>query len=251
MHHLLQLVSRRAAGRQRRFMHDIKPRYAIYYAPHPTSALWQIGSRFIGYDAVTGSPMPPFPEFAAVVDNWQQVMSEPARYGLHATLMAPFALAEAVSEAQLGERVAALAARLPACALGRLQPALMGSFLALVPEQPSTKLVELHTSIIETLQVVRAPLTIADRERRQPAKLSAVQRTYLDRWGYPYVLDQFRFHITLSGPADTDVLTALHRIASDRFGEHLAHVEVADVCIFRQSDRAARFEIMSRHALRP
>ena len=32
-----------------------------------------------------------------------------------------------------------------------------------------------------------------------PARLTPRQRNYLDAWGYPYVLDEFRPHFTLSG----------------------------------------------------
>jgi hypothetical protein len=29
------------------------------------------------------------------------------------------------------------------------------------------------------------------------------QRNYLDRWGYPYVMEEFRFHMTLTGRLDS------------------------------------------------
>ena len=43
------------------------------------------------------------------------------------------------------------------------------------------------------------PPGAAELERRRKAGLSAAQEKMLLRWGYPYVLDEFRFHLTLTG----------------------------------------------------
>ncbi|MCS0466276.1 DUF1045 domain-containing protein, partial [Burkholderia mallei] len=42
----------------------------------------------------------------------------------------------------------------------------------------------------------------AERAKRAAAPLSERQRALLAEWGYPYVLDEYRFHMTLSDPLD-------------------------------------------------
>ena len=52
---------------------------------------------------------------------------------------------------------------------------------------------------MKAFNAYRAPLSAADRERRIKAKLSPRQIELMDQWGYPYVLDEYRFHMTLTG----------------------------------------------------
>lgn len=55
----------------------------------------------------------------------------------------------------------------------------------------------------------RAPLTDADIERRRSAGLTPRQDELMLEWGYPYVLEEFRFHLTLTGAlGDGDIQKA-------------------------------------------
>jgi hypothetical protein len=83
------------------------------------------------------------------------------------------------------------------------------AFVALRPEKPSGELARLEAKIVRKLDPLRAPLTAAEVQRRAPERLSPRQRYYLDAWGYPYVLDEFRMHFTLTGAvADSDAIMA-------------------------------------------
>src|SRR5271170_1277682 len=77
------------------------PRYAIYYAPAPSSDLDRFGSRLLGYDAYSGATLP-FPEsMTQAVPDWFELTQDPRKYGFHATLKAPLSLAPDKTEAEL------------------------------------------------------------------------------------------------------------------------------------------------------
>ena len=71
-----------------------KPRYAVYYAPAADSALWRFGSATLGYDALTGEDLPFAVPPGCDLALWPAFTEEPRRYGFHATLKAPFELAD-------------------------------------------------------------------------------------------------------------------------------------------------------------
>ena len=82
----------------------------------------------------------------------------------------------------------------------RLQVAALGGFLALVPEEAPPALAALEEALVTGLDAFRAPADAAETVRRRMAGLDAVEEENLRRWGYPYVLRRFRFHMTLTGP---------------------------------------------------
>ncbi|MHA7357621.1 DUF1045 domain-containing protein, partial [Burkholderia pseudomallei] len=55
---------------------------------------------------------------------------------------------------------------------------------------------------LRALAPLRRPPADAERAKRAAAPLSERQRALLAEWGYPYVLDEYRFHMTLSDPLD-------------------------------------------------
>lgn len=172
------------------------PRYAIYYAPSPDSALHRFGSTLLGYDAVSGDELR-FPD--GVAPDWREVTEDPRKYGFHATLKAPTALADGRSEAELLDACAAFAGR--ARRIPLIEPVVdaISGFIAVIPAKLSDELQQLAADCVTEFDAFRAPLTQEDRARRRPERLTERQRDYLDRWGYPYVMEEFRFHMTLTG----------------------------------------------------
>ena len=169
-------------------------RAAVYYTPAPDSALARLAAAWLGRDAFTGAPTRP-PDAAR-----DPLLAEPARYGFHATLRAPFRPAPGVNLAALSERLEALCCGRPAPIIGRLVLARLGDFFALVPAAAAPDIAALEGEVLEAFEPVRAPLTPAEVARRRPERLTERQRLSLDRWGYPYVRDDFRLHMTLTGP---------------------------------------------------
>lgn len=182
-------------------------RYAVYLAPAPESALWRFGARVLGRDAATGEGVEGFAPDGYSAEAWREIAADPRRYGFHATLKAPFRLREGRTLGELEAGVAALAASCAAFDLGPLRVSTIGfsggaGFVALTPADRSPRLTELENRAVRELDGFRAPLTETEIQRRRPDRLTERQRSYLSAWGYPYVLDDFRLHFTLSGAVE-------------------------------------------------
>ncbi|MCC8404019.1 DUF1045 domain-containing protein [Paraburkholderia sp. MMS20-SJTN17] len=173
-------------------------RFALYYAPSRESAWWQAGSTWLGRDAQSGErcaqPQPPglARPLAALTDA-------PRRYGWHGTLVAPFTLGAGVTQHDVLAAARAWALTQRAFALP-VEAATLGDFVALRPadEHGEARIRELASSALQSLDGLRARASAADLQRRLAAPLSERQRALLLQWGYPYVFDEFRFHMTLS-----------------------------------------------------
>lgn len=171
-------------------------RYAIYYAP-PADAAWsRWATQWLGWDMEAGAEVA-HPEVGDL--DVTTITATPRKYGLHATMKPPMRLAEGTDEGALRAACAALAATRTPVLLDGLQIERLGRFLALRPLGDVTALNTLAAACVTELDGFRAPAPAAEIEKRRAAGLSAEQDAYLTQWGYPYVLDQFRFHITLTG----------------------------------------------------
>ncbi len=180
-------------------------RYALYYTP-PQGDFADFGASWLGWDAATGTaaaqPALPGLDIAAIT-------AAPRKYGFHATLKAPFRLAEGQGAKALLAAAEDLAADLRPITLDGLSLTRIGPFLALTPAGDQAPLNGLAARVVQGLDRFRAPLTEAELARRNPDRLTARQRDLLDAWGYPYVLDEFRFHMTLTGALDGPQLDAV------------------------------------------
>lgn len=173
-------------------------RFAVYFAPRRETALWRFGTRWLGRDAATGHALERLALDGLALARLEAITAEPARYGWHATLKAPFRLAP---ERTLGDLVAHAmafaAARLPfeipALELGQLD-----GFLALMPTAAPALLAGLGEDCVRSFDGFRAPPTEAELAERRGRPLTAGQEALLARWGYPYVMGEFRFHMTLT-----------------------------------------------------
>lgn len=225
-------------------------RYAIYLAPPPDSALWRFGSDVIGRDA-TGAPTSPFAPDGFDAPAWRGMTTEPRRYGFHATIKAPFRLREGESVEALCEAIERLAATRTPFDLDPLRVSFFPAgadraFIAVTPGAPSAELGQLESIVVRGLDRFRAPLTEAERARRKPERLSARQRDILENWGYPYALDEFRLHFTL-----TDALANFPDVAAALAREFAAKVSpprltVDALVLFAQAEPGADFSILRR-----
>lgn len=185
-----------------------RPRFAVYWAPEPEDPLWAAGCRWLGRDPAQGPAGVPPPDRV-----------EPWRYGFHATLKAPMALADGFSEADLFAALAGVLSDHPAFALPPLQVGTLDGFIALRPMVRCAPLQALADDCVQRLDPLRRPLDPPELARRA-ARLTDAQNERLQRWGYPHVLDGWRFHLTLSDRiADTMRREALRRQAEAFLGE--------------------------------
>lgn len=226
------------------------PRYAIYLAPDPETRLWRFGSSMLGYDADTGRGEPVPEALAGLGLDWRAATEAPRRYGFHGTLKAPFRLADGRSEDDLLVAAERLAATHDACAVPRLEPRALGRFVALTLAEPHAALHALADDCVRGLDALRAPLTDAERARRGAAALPPRQAAYLERWGYPHVLDEFRFHMTLTGPLPDEQRPAVLERLRALHAPLDAPVAVDAVAVFVQPSPEARFRVLRRLPLR-
>ncbi|TGD94810.1 DUF1045 domain-containing protein [Methylobacterium nonmethylotrophicum] len=169
-------------------------RYALYFTPAPGSGLARYGNAVLGTDNHTGAEIPR-PEGLADLAG---VTASPRLYGFHATLKAPMRLALGTTETDLLTAAAALADDHPPVPVGRLRVATLGAFTALIPEAAPAELGLFAAECVAAFEPFRAPLTEAETARRKPERLTPRGRALLARWGYPYVFEDFRFHMTLT-----------------------------------------------------
>jgi putative phosphonate metabolism protein len=224
------------------------PRYALYFTPPRESHLHERGAQAIGWDvdAQADVPQPNFPGIAP--EDQRALTAEPRRYGFHATLKAPFRLADGRSPDDLLNALESFAATRPPILLGPLVVAELGSFLALVPQTPSAALDLLAAEIVATFDPFRAPLSAAERAKRLQASLTPRWQALMERWGYPYVFDEFRFHMTLTGPLP-DAARPLWRGALTQFFANLEPATLDAVTLLEQPDPQSPFRVVERIAL--
>ena len=175
-------------------------RYAIYFSPAKHSPWWNFGAQWLGRDECDDKPLAQPLLTQIGLTDLATITAEPRRYGFHATLKAPFRLREGLSVDDLVERMQALAARLRPVNLGLLQLVTLGDFVALTPLTTTEELATLAAACVVELDDLRSPLTAAELARRRIEQLSTREQELLRQYGYPYVLERFRLHFTLSDP---------------------------------------------------
>lgn len=222
-------------------------RYAVY---HLTSvpALAAFAAGWLGWDSVTGRDVAS-PDLPDLPLRQAELTAEPRRYGFHATLKAPFRLAAGEDIAGLDAALAALAATQPPVALSGLALTRISAFLALTPEAPSAALHDLAARCVEDLDRFRAPLTADEVARRRPDRLTPAQRGHLDRWGYPHVMEEFRFHMTLTGPLAPDIAAAVTDLLAPRIAPLLPRPYPVDAICLLGEGEDRRFRLLRRYAL--
>ena len=230
----------------------IYPRYAIYYAPAPGGVLDHFGADLLGYDAYSGDDLP-FPgDVTLARPDWRDLTQDPRKYGFHATLKAPMALAPGRTEAELAAACESFAAT--ARSIPMIEPVVdsISGFIAVMPARPSAELLQFAGDVTCEFDSFRAPLTPRDRARRNPEKLTPRQCEYLDRWGYPYVMEEFRFHMTLTGRLDPARRAPVMALLRDRFSAiGLKTLAIDRVALFRQDHADSRFRIIGHYVLDP
>ncbi|WP_439617453.1 DUF1045 domain-containing protein [Shinella sp.] len=221
-------------------------RYALYFTPPASDPLTLSAQRWLGRNAFTGAALeqPAVGEFDAA--TLSGLTADPRRYGFHATMKAPFALAEGRSEAELVAEIGRFVSEtepfdIPELVVGRL-----GSFFALVPGDQCDALQSFAGEVVRRFERFRAPLTSADISRRKPDELTTAERQNLVQWGYPYVFDEFRFHMTLTGRVPAERRDAVEGVLLDQFADfHGRPLTIAGLALFREPSRGADFTVHS------
>ena len=229
-------------------------RYALYFAPSATSHWWQAGSQWLGRDAVS-DVMLEQPCIAGIApENFSRLTANARRYGFHATLKAPFRLLNGSDRTQLLGQVQAFAKAQTPVPLGRVEVQEFGDFLALGQAEPLTAVAALAQHCVEYFDTLRAPPDHAELQRRRQAKLNPRHEALLQRWGYPYTEEAFRFHMTLTDSMAALDSTARHLLlaaAIDHFAgiKALKHPAIDSIAVFVEPAPGAPLTVLAHYAL--
>lgn len=219
-------------------------RVAVYYAPAPSDPLWRLACSWLGRDAETAAtvPQPPVPGIA-------EATADARLYGFHCTLKPPMRLR--TDYASFMADAETLAARLAPFPLPPLAVMDLSGFLAVRETASCPPLRALADACVEHLDDHRAPPTEEELARRRAAGLSPAREANLQRWGYPGVFGEWRFHMTL-----TRRLTPGERAVFQPAAEaHLLPAltgprRVAELCVFTQPGPGAPFRVAERLPMR-
>lgn len=221
-------------------------RYALYFSPPKDDPLTGAASLWLGRDAFAGETYPaPEHETLGAAEQFE-LTADPRRYGFHATIKAPFSLAASVTEKDLMTVVEEFAARTHAFEIPELVLGQLGRFFALVPGSLHQPLQDFAAKVVKSFEPFRAALSPADMARRNPEKLSDSQRSNLQRWGYPYVMEDFGFHMTLTGQVPETRAEVMKAILTERFADFTGRpLAISGLAVFTEETRGAPFKVHS------
>lgn len=221
-------------------------RFAIYLAPPAGSALEDFARCWLGRDHVTGATVPQLSTAGITPERLHEITASPRHYGFHATMKAPFTLAPGVTSADLARAAEAFAARQQPFDLA-LMPANLKGFLALIPKNPNAQLDALADACVREFEPLRAMLSADDIARRRRSKLSPRQDAQMLTFGYPYVFEDFHFHMTLTErlpESERDnVLAMLQSLTRELLAQP---VPVHEIAIYVQKHRSDPFTLDAR-----
>ena len=227
-------------------------RHAIYFTPDRHHPLTRTAAAWLGRDAFTGAVVAP-PAVSSLSPAEIAFHTAAARrYGFHATIKAPFRLAAGETTSSLLDALETYARKTEPVVVPRLVIGQIDGFFALLPSGGFAEIKSFAASVVEAFDRFRAPITEAEIERRNPETLSAEQFRNLCQWGYPYVFDAFRFHMTLSGRVSGDEAARVRAAIEEVFAPVLAEpVSIDGLAVFVEPDAGGPFNVLSRHALQP
>lgn len=218
-------------------------RAAVYFTPAAGSPLARVAAAWLGRDPFGGGAT------HEVGDTPPSIVAEPARYGFHATIKAPFRLAPGRTLAELDAALAAFCKTRATVTIGALRLERLGSFFALVPEEAEPGLMGLENAAVRAFEPFRAPLDEAEIARRRPDQLTERQRANLAEWGYPHVFEDFRFHLTLTGRVPDGDAEAIEARLRSRFAPFTGRLLAVDaLALFVERQPGEPFEV---HAVHP
>ena len=227
-------------------------RYAIYFAPPEHDPLNRTATSWLGRCAFTDTAVEQPPAVQISPDTLAQNTRSARRYGFHATIVAPFTLADDETEESLVAALDTYAATAAAIVMPSFVLKRLGAFFALMPKLQDDDLSALASNVVRHFDRFRAPLSDSETLRRDGDHLTVSQRSNLARWGYPYVFDDFRFHMTLTDQIEEPDAAHFEAAIDAHFGDLLgAPLSVGSLALFAEPGPDAPFAIRSFHTFAP
>jgi putative phosphonate metabolism protein len=223
-------------------------RYASYHTPESDHPLTMAAVKWLGRDAFGRPVSEPFLPAGWTQAEHERLVADPARYGFHATLKAPFSLAAHRTEAELVDSVRRLQVTGQELVIPSLELQQIDGFFALAPAKPVSAIQDFAALVVRQFDEFRAPLTPAEIARRNPEKLSERQRCHLENWGYPYVFEEFFFHMTLTSRVPPENASLVRSVLENHFADFIGKPHWIDhVALFVEPAPSSGFSV---HSLR-
>jgi putative phosphonate metabolism protein len=224
-------------------------RYAIYFAPPREHPLWHAGCALLGRDPETGELITQLGLADISSERFAIITDEARRYGWHGTLKPPFALAEGTDVAMLEAALTRFCASQAPFPMPKLMLADLKGFLAVVPQEPSEALESLAARCVSTFDAFRRPASEAELAKRRRSGLDAVEEANLISWGYPYVMERFRFHMTLTMRMAEEERATVAAALAPLLTEALAAPLIVDaIALYGEASAGAPFCLLRRYA---
>lgn len=226
-------------------------RAAIFFTPPRDSELARFAASWFGRDMAADRDVPRSTLAGVDAACQERITVSPRHYGFHATLKAPFELVSGATLATLHHAVANFVAGRRAVRAPRLELRAFHGFLALMLSAPCEDSDRFASDCVESFERFRAPLSDKDLARRRETDLTPRQDEHLMRWGYPYVFDEYHFHMTLTEQLPDAKCQALRDALMPHMAPFCAEPLMLDaVSLVAQADRGAPFTVVERFALR-
>jgi hypothetical protein len=225
-------------------------RYAICFTPPASDPLSLVAANWLGRNVFSGDMLEPPAVRGLGIHEIAFHTAVPRRYGFHGVLKAPFHLSGDMSESQLLRDLMRFAGTFAPFQISRLEIARLGSFYSLMPSAPCGQIQYLASAIVQEFDRYRAPLSEADIERSDPDGLSAAQFANLHRWGNPYVMDEFRFHMPVTGSINAIDMPRIEPALRTIFEPVLKEpVMVSNVALMIEEGTGGPFRVHSLHPM--
>jgi putative phosphonate metabolism protein len=222
-------------------------RYAVYFSPPKETPIQQFAGHWFGRDTMTGEKRSRLALKGFSPEGLAAITASPARYGFHATLKAPFRLSAEADYGDLLQSARKLATQLEPVTPLRLEMGELSGFLALRPDREEDRIGAVADACTTELDRYRATLNKQERARRLNGALTDRQVQHLDRWGYPYVLDDFRFHMTLTKRLDDPLRSRLFDALAPHVADALATpFDLDSLCLFGDPGDGRPFQFLDR-----
>ncbi|KSV78000.1 DUF1045 domain-containing protein [Ensifer adhaerens] len=225
-------------------------RYAICFTPPMADPLSATAASWLGRNVYSGEPaeLPSVAGLSAADVAYHTAV--PRRFGFHAVMMSPFRLHPDMTEPKLLKALMHFAGAQTPFEIDRLEVARIGRCFGLMPQVPSTAMHLLAANVVQEFDAFRAPLSEDEIERSDPDRLTAPQFSNLHRWGDPHVMDEYRFHMMLTGPLAPDAMRRVEAPLRDLFEPCLSKpLSIGSLALFVEQETGAPMRVHSQHPL--
>lgn len=193
-------------------------RLAVYFLPAPHTPLAKAGAQWLGRDLFARQHPKQMAVQGISKQRLQELTRTPRHYGWHATIKPPFRLRPEIETHDVAISLHNFAGNRSSFILPPLKLTILDNFFCLTLSKPCPQLAQLAEDAVRQLHHFAAMPDETELARRRREGLTPRQEIMLTTWNYPYVLEEFRFHLTLTERLrDGGEIERLHQELSDRF----------------------------------